>query len=272
MALLFPDILRHNNSNLPLTDIKEVRGTTYPIADLTATGSIPPAKRNIGTIIFASSSQEYYGFYGQTTASVDWDDPSNWRTLSTFTGNYTGSFTGSFIGDGSGLTNISASNVVGLNLTQISSGNVTASVSTGVDSFTITSGSNTFLRVKDDGTVIVEGDFVVNGDVTVINTTELFVQDQFITLASGSDLPTDGGIIVGSVDGIGMGLGYNSDIGRWVLQKDLSNTTTRINAPDAYIGTVEVADTLPVSPFYGDGSTLGAIFINDSNSEIYIWA
>jgi len=48
-----------------------------------------------------------------------------------FTGNagLTGSFTGSFAGDGSGLNNISASSIVGLNLSQISSGSATASIS-----------------------------------------------------------------------------------------------------------------------------------------------
>ena len=41
----------------------------------------------------------------------------------------TGSFSGSFFGNGAGLTNISASGIVGLNLSQISSGSVTASIS-----------------------------------------------------------------------------------------------------------------------------------------------
>ena len=47
-----------------------------------------------------------------------------------FSGSYnTGSFSGSFFGNGSGLTNISASNIVGLNLSQIASGSLTASIS-----------------------------------------------------------------------------------------------------------------------------------------------
>jgi len=46
-----------------------------------------------------------------------------------FTGRATGSFTGSFSGNGSGLTNISASSIVGLNLSQIASGSFTASIS-----------------------------------------------------------------------------------------------------------------------------------------------
>ena len=46
-----------------------------------------------------------------------------------FTGQATGSFTGSFFGNGGGLTNISASSIVGLDLSQIGSGSYTASIS-----------------------------------------------------------------------------------------------------------------------------------------------
>jgi len=44
-------------------------------------------------------------------------------------GSFTGSFSGSFFGNGAGITNISASNIVGLNLYQIASGSYTASIS-----------------------------------------------------------------------------------------------------------------------------------------------
>ena len=55
----------------------------------------------------------------------------NETTFESFTASYTtGSFTGSFIGDGSGLTNVPASGVIGLNLSQIATGSITASVST----------------------------------------------------------------------------------------------------------------------------------------------
>jgi hypothetical protein len=51
-------------------------------------------------------------------------------SFQTFTGSYTtGAFTGSFIGDGSGLYNIPASGVTGLNLTRIADGSATASIS-----------------------------------------------------------------------------------------------------------------------------------------------
>lgn len=51
-------------------------------------------------------------------------------SFQTFTGSYTtGAFTGSFKGDGSGLYNIPASGVTGLNLTRIADGSATASIS-----------------------------------------------------------------------------------------------------------------------------------------------
>ena len=87
MALLYPDILQHNNSTKALVDITEIRGNSYPINLLSDTGSIPADKRKVGAIVFVSSSQNFYGFYGQTTAS--WDTATNWRSLG---GIDTGSF------------------------------------------------------------------------------------------------------------------------------------------------------------------------------------
>ena len=50
-------------------------------------------------------------------------------SFNSFTSSYnTGSFTGSFVGDGTGLYNIPASGIVGLNLSQIASGSVSASI------------------------------------------------------------------------------------------------------------------------------------------------
>ena len=46
----------------------------------------------------------------------------------TYSGSFIGGFSGSFTGNGSGLTNIPASSVVGLNLNQISSGSAVASI------------------------------------------------------------------------------------------------------------------------------------------------
>ena len=67
------------------------------------------------------------GATGSFTGSFDGAGNIN----GTFTGSadLTGSFTGSFSGDGGGLTNISASSIIGLQLNQIGSGSATASIS-----------------------------------------------------------------------------------------------------------------------------------------------
>lgn len=75
----------------------------------------------------------------------------------------TGSFSGSFSGDGSGLFNVTASSVVGLDFSRISTGSVTASVNTGNDGvFLVKSGSYTLLEISGSGdTVITSNLFVI---------------------------------------------------------------------------------------------------------------
>ncbi len=79
--------------------------------------------------------------------------------LEAFSGSYTGSFSGAFFGDASGLVNIPAAGVVGLQLNQIASGDVTASVSNGATSFRIfDSGSSIdLLSLNNDGKLWVTG-------------------------------------------------------------------------------------------------------------------
>lgn len=165
MALKFPDILEHNNPNLPLVDITELKGNSYPLATLAETGSIPSSKRKVGAIIFVSSSQEFYGFYGQTTSSADWGTASNWRLFPTTTGSFTGSFSGSFTGSLFGTASwainaetasyVPASAVVGLNLNSITSGSITASVDVSSTSFSVVSSSNTLFSVSNAGAASV---------------------------------------------------------------------------------------------------------------------
>jgi len=106
MALYFPDILQHNNSNNPLMAQTSLRGLAYPIGQLSDTGSVPTNKRDVGSLVFATSSQEYYAYYGATSSSADWNNPSNWKTIINASSYKTGSFTGSFVGEGSGLLRV----------------------------------------------------------------------------------------------------------------------------------------------------------------------
>ena len=75
-----------------------------------------------------------------------------------------GSFSGSFQGDGSGLTNIPASGIQGLNLSQIATGSVTASVDINGDIFKITSGSNTLFKLKGNGGLECGSNVTASGD------------------------------------------------------------------------------------------------------------
>ncbi len=77
-------------------------------------------------------------------------------SLNSFTSSYsTGSFTGSFIGDGSGLYNIPATGVTGLQLDRIINGNVSASL------------ANNILEVNTDTTIY--GDLIVSNSFTIGN-------------------------------------------------------------------------------------------------------
>ena len=111
MAIFYPDILKHNNSNFALVDATQLRGNAYPLADLADTGSIPSDKRQKGTVVFTSGTGKYYGFTGDDVAN--WDTPANWSEFvlsgaggTDLSGTFSGSFSGSFVGDGSGLTGL----------------------------------------------------------------------------------------------------------------------------------------------------------------------
>jgi hypothetical protein len=67
----------------------------------------------------------------------------------------TGSFSGSFFGNGSGLTNIQASSVNGINLFSITTGSVSASVNLGPIIFTIISASSTIFSLSNSGSLTV---------------------------------------------------------------------------------------------------------------------
>lgn len=109
-----------------------------------------------------------------------------------------GSFTGSFAGDGSGLTNISASNVVGLSLFQIATGSVSASVSVDASNlFLIKSGSNTHFSIDQDSTTTLNSNlFIIKNFDT--QQPVLTVSQSIIQFATHSLNPT-GTTLAGSI-------------------------------------------------------------------------
>lgn len=82
-----------------------------------------------GSLIVSGSIVALSGVTGSLFGTASWAYKSITSSFAeTGTGVFSGSFSGSFSGNGSQLTDIPASSVVGLNLSRISSGSVTASV------------------------------------------------------------------------------------------------------------------------------------------------
>lgn len=155
MALKYPDILEHNNPDLPLVDIVSLKGVTIPLGSLSETSSnIPSAKRNPGIIVFITGSQEFYGYKGQDATNSNWDNPSNWEeigggggTPATPLNSVQFNNNGSFGGDPRFVFNPSTG------LAQIS-GSLQITSSAANDVFIIKSGNTDLFKIQNDGVVV----------------------------------------------------------------------------------------------------------------------
>jgi hypothetical protein len=85
------------------------------------------------------------------------------------------------------------------------------------------------------GNGIVQGDFTVNGTVTYLNVQDLYVEDRFIVLASGSATAGDGGIMVdrGSDAAGNIAYGFDSVTDRWGFQSGLADSTNTFDPTSA---------------------------------------
>lgn len=162
------------------------------------------------------------------------------------TGTFTGSFSGSFIGDGSGLENVPASGVVGLNLSRISTGSFTASLS-----------ANGGLTVNTH--ITASGDISSSGTVTGL--TGSF--DHLITLGDTIEFTSTSRSKLGS-------LSFDTTDGLQV--KDAAGSRTKLKADliDSRIitasGNVLVQNDLTV---LGTGSFTHFVTTYESSSIIY---
>lgn len=142
---------------------------------------------------------------------------------------FTGSFSGSFTGDGTNLTGLattlsvsgsSGGGTVALQSQVLTVTGTANEIETSAADQTITIGLPNDVTIGNDLTVT--GDLVVSGTQTILNTTNLAVDDKFILLNSGSATQAhESGIIFGGSNGsIGNGAAlvwegdYNSNDGR----------------------------------------------------------
>ena len=130
------------------------------------------------------------------------------------------------------------------------------------------------------GNAIVQGDFTVNGTTTYINTQDLYVEDKFIVLASGSATAGDGGIMIdrGSDSDGNIAYGYDSMTDRWGFQNGMADTSNILDPTSgagvngafaAYIFTE--AGHGSTKPVTGEFAVQGAMYTSNAG-DIWIYA
>lgn len=200
----------------------------------------------------------------------------------------TGSFSGSFTGDGSGLTGLATEldinagtggpSSVNLQTQTLTIAGTSNEIETSVSGQTITVGLPNDVIIGNNLTVT--NDLIVNGTATYINTQNLYVEDKFILLASGSTDNGDGGIIIdrGAYASGNIAFGFDSVTGRWGFQDGVTDTATGIDPTSAsgvsgsFVGMVFTeASHGATKPITGEFAKAGAIY-TATNEDIWIYS
>jgi hypothetical protein len=122
----------------------------------------------------------------------------------------------------------------------------------------------------------VGGDLRVNGTASFINSTNLYVKDQFILLNSGSSTLSDSGIVMGySASGVGSAFYLDAvgAYGRFGISYNVSGTATTAT-PDSYLVSVSSSAGAPGGlPTWGTtGTNYGNMYVNSSDESIWIFS
>jgi hypothetical protein len=127
----------------------------------------------------------------------------------------------------------------------------------------------------------VLGTLYVQGPVTAISSSNLYVADQFILLASGSANNTDGGIVIdrGAYASGNIAYGFDSGTGRWGYQNNVVDTSNTLDPTSggnglsgSFAGIVftEAAHSA-TKPLTGEFVQAGAIYTN-TDGTIWMYA
>lgn len=134
-------------------------------------------------------------------------------------------------------------------------------------------GNSTF-----NNNVVIAGDLSVNGTTTFINTDNLYVEDRFVLLASGSTTLGDGGLIVqynsaGSGSAMYVEASSTGTYGRWAVAYDVIGTSTTAT-PDEYVVTAKIgqASNPSAAPTWGGATNgTGNVWITNGG-DIFIYS
>jgi len=171
-------------------------------------------------------------------------------------------------------TSTGTATIFNTNATTVNIGGVATTMAIGATTGTTTIRNN----------LVVSGDLTVNGETTIINTTNLSIEDKFIVLgrSSGSQAPaSEGGIIIEGAAGSGSAFVFNSGSGganglanRWGVALGVPTGSMNVTPTD-FMVTVSSSGVSPTdsnAPTFGSSSFgYGNMHINTTDGEIWIY-
>jgi hypothetical protein len=119
--------------------------------------------------------------------------------------------------------------------------------------------------------LIVSRNLTVQGTASFQNTTNLDVADRFILMASGSNTPGDGGIVIQQgVQGIGEAFGYDNANTRWGVTGSFDGSQATFT-PDAFMAAAVIGTGTNPTAAPARYQVAGNIFVGTDES-IYIYS
>ena len=244
-------------------------------ADVNNSAAIAASKINFSGTGFVSASVLAAGS-GQGSTTLTTNGVSSGDVTATGLGTAgTPTFAGLTITNGNIAINNTTSTALTTTGTTAAVFNTTA---TTVNAFgaatTINIGAVTGLTTINNDTRI-RGALYVDGPVTAISSSNLYVADQFILLASGSATTTDGGIVIdrGSDAAGNIGYGFDSTTDRWGFQSGMADGTNTIVPTSAngvsgsfipYLFTE--ADHGATKPITGEFAVVGSQYMDNAGN------
>lgn len=120
--------------------------------------------------------------------------------------------------------------------------------------------------------LIVTGDLTVNGATTTVNTTNLLVDDTFISLNSGGSSNVDAGIVFEGAANKVFGWDHSQESGRFGVDYAGGDASAAGGgfSPDAWLSTVHTA--AGASGQTAALAQIGNMYVNSTNQDIYIYS
>jgi len=155
-------------------------------------------------------------------------------------------------------------------------------ITTTATNFNLLAGATGTLTIGASATnVTIPGNLFVNGSTTVIDTSNLSIQDKFIVLGrlSGSQAPAaEGGIIVEGAGGSGSAFVFNSGSGagvsnRWGIALSVATGSADVTPTDFMVSAIQASGAPSSAPTYGGSNGgFGNIYVNSSDESIWIYS